>query len=334
MDKVSDRDRATLPTRDGATDVSYVIPVYNEEEALGPLAEAMARLIDRLEPDLRVEVLLVDDGSSDSSWRQIEALAEGDGHFAGVRLARNFGHQAALTCGYHLARGRAVICLDADLQDPPEVTLEMIDAWRAGADIVYGVRTSRAGESWFKLATANLFYWLLERLAAPSVPRNCGDFRLLSRRAVDALDRMPERHRYLRGMVGWIGLETATVEYQRQPRVAGRTKFPFWKMMRFATDGIVSMSSTPLSLAYVMAAAAAVPFLLYLLYNVLLWWLWDVEMVPGWSSLILSITAFGSAILFFLGLLGEYVGRIYEEIKRRPLYLVRDRTGEEASSDG
>jgi dolichol-phosphate mannosyltransferase len=306
-------------------DISFVVPVYNEEECLPFLYQGLLAVIKRLEPRYAVEVLLVDDGSTDSSWELIESISQEYKALAGLRLSRNFGHQVALSCGYHFARGRAVISIDADLQDPPAVALEMIQKWEEGADVVYAVRTTREGESWFKLATARLFYRLLRRLASSREPFDAGDFRLLSRRALEALNRMPERHRYVRGMVGWIGFQTATVEYARQPRAAGKTKYPLWKMMRLATDAIVSMSFTPLRLAYVMAALVALPFLAYLVYNLLLWMIWDVEMVKGWPSMILAITAFGSAILFVLGLMGEYVGRIYEESKRRPLFLVADK---------
>ncbi len=310
-----------------SVDVSYVIPVYNEAEGLPALFAAMEALIADLAGRYSVEVLCIDDGSRDASWSLIEQAAARMPQVAGVRLSRNFGHQVALTCGYRLARGRAVISMDADLQDPPEVSLEMIEAWEAGADVVYAVRTARHGETCFKRATADLFYRLFERLGRPvSVPRNCGDFRLLSRRALEALNALPERHRYLRGLVGWIGLETAQVRYERPPRTAGRTKFPFLRMLRFATDGIVSMSSSPLRLAYVMALLASLPFLGYLLFNLVQWLVFDVEMVKGWPSLILSVITFGTCILIFMGLLGEYVGRIYDEVKRRPLYLVAERT--------
>jgi dolichol-phosphate mannosyltransferase len=312
-------------------DVSFVVPIYNEEECLPFLYQEMHAVIAGLETRYGVEVLLVDDGSSDGSWELIESINRKSKAFAGLRLARNFGHQVALSCGYHFARGRAVISIDADLQDPPEVALEMIEKWEEGADVVYAVRTTREGESWFKLATARFFYRLLRRLASSREPFDAGDFRLLSRRALQALNRMPERHRYVRGMVGWIGFRTATVEYARRPRLAGATKYPLWKMVRLASDAIVSMSFTPLRLAYVMAGLVALPFLAYLVYNLLLWLIWDVEMVKGWPSMILAITAFGSAILFVLGLMGEYVGRIYEESKRRPLFLVADRVPRDTS---
>ena len=310
-----------------AVDVSFVIPVYNEAESLPPLTDELERIIGQLAETYSVEILFVDDGSRDGSWSFIEATAARLPQVAGVRLSRNFGHQIALTCGYHFARGRAVISMDADLQDPPEVSLRMLEAWEGGADIVYAVRTVRRGETWFKRATADVFYRLIERLRGPgNEPRNSADFRLLSRRALEALNAMPERHRYLRGLVGWIGLESATVEYERPPRIAGSTKYSFWKMLRFATDAIVSMSSSPLRLAYLMAVLASLPFLAYLGYNHIAWLHFDAEMVKGWTSLIHSVIVFGTSILLFMGLLGEYIGRIYDEVKHRPLYLVAERT--------
>ena len=316
-----DRDTET------AIDISYVIPIYDEAEGLPDLLAALEDLLGELGAKYSVEVLFVDDGSRDHSWSLIEAAARRSPQLAGVRLSRNFGHQVALTCGYRLARGRAVISMDADLQDPPEVSLRMIAEWQGGADIVYAVRTARHGETWFKRATARGFYWLIDQLRGTgSAPRNSADFRLLSRRALEALNTLPECHRYVRGLVGWIGLRTATVHYQRQPRRAGSTKYPLWKMLRFATDAIVSMSSRPLRLAYAMALMASAPFLGYLGYTFLKWLVYDVEMVKGWSSLILSVITFGTCILLFMGLLGEYVGRIYDEVKRRPLYLIAERT--------
>ncbi len=318
---------ASTSTDSAPVDVSYVIPVYNEARSLPLLTAELEKLLDHLADSYSVEILFIDDGSRDRSWSLIEATAARLPQVAGVRLSRNFGHQIALTCGYHFARGRAVISMDADLQDPPEVSLQMIEAWEDGADIVYAVRTARHGDTWFKRATAGAFYRLIERLRGPgNEPRNCADFRLLSRRALEALNALPERHRYLRGLVGWIGLRSTTVEYERPPRVAGSTKYPFWKMLRFATDAIVSMSSSPLRLAYFLAVLASLPFLGYLTYNLPMWLFFDVEMVKGWPSLILSVITFGTCILVFMGLLGEYVGRIYDEVKGRPLYLVAERT--------
>ena len=309
-----------------ALDISYVIPIYNEAESFAHLVAAMQDALGRVKPGYACEVILIDDGSKDGSWPLIEQAAKADSRFCGIRLSRNFGHQVALTCGYQFARGRAIICLDADLQDPPDVTLRMIDEWERGADVVFAVRAAREGETWFKLATANMFYWLIEHIGQVHVPRNSGDFRLLSRRALDALNALPERHRYIRGLVGWVGFSTATIAYERHARAAGVTKYPFKKMLKFATDAIVSMSFAPLRMAYTLAIVLTVPFFLYLAYNLVLWARGDRTIERGWSSTILAIIVFGAANLFFIGIMGEYVGRIYEEVKHRPLYLVQQTT--------
>ena len=313
--------------------ISYVIPIYNEEDALPHLTSALTDFLEKGEFTEEVEVVLVDDGSVDQSWPMIADLATRDPRFVAARLSRNFGHQFALTAGYALAQGDAIICMDADMQDPLEVTAEFIRKWRAGYDIVYGVRKKRDGETLFKRASASFFYKLLVVLGDSRAPQNSGDFRLLSRRALDALNRLPERHRYIRGLVGWIGLKSTVVEFDRGPRVAGSTKYPFRKMARFATDAIVSMSTTPLRFSYYLAIATSAVFLGYLMITVIKSLFFGVQMVPGWSSLIASIVAFGALNLFCLGLIGEYVGRIYEEVKRRPLYLM-DEVIRDGKSDG
>jgi dolichol-phosphate mannosyltransferase len=312
--------------RPDTPDISYVIPVYNEEQALPALFAALEDVLGEVAQTHSVEVILVDDGSRDQSWELIAARAASDPRYHGIRLSRNFGHQVALSCGYHFARGAAVISMDADLQDPPAVTLRMIAEWEQGADIVFAVRARRAGETWFKLMTARLFYWLIEHLGDVSVPRDSGDFRLLSRRALDALNTLPERHRYIRGLAGWVGYRTATLTYQRDARVAGTTKYPFKRMLRLAIDAIVSMSFTPLRLAYLFGIVLALPFLVYLAYNLVLLMMGSSTILKGWSSLILAVIVFGAANLMFIGIMGEYVGRIYEEVKRRPLYLVQEKT--------
>jgi len=317
---------AAAPLPALGVDISYVIPIYNEEESLAQLVTALQDMLTQAGPKYSVEVLLVDDGSRDKSWELIEQAAHADARMCGIRLSRNFGHQVALTCGYHFARGRAVICLDADLQDPPEVSLRMIKAWEEGADIVFAVRAERRGETSFKLATASLFYWLIEQIGNVKVPRNSGDFRLLSRRALNALNELPERHRYIRGLVGWVGFKTATITYERHARVAGVTKYPLAKMVKFATDAVVSMSVTPLRMAYLLAIGLSAPFLLYMLYSFVLWAIGSKQIEHGWPSTIFAIIVFGAANLFFIGILGEYVGRIYEEAKNRPLYVVQETT--------
>jgi dolichol-phosphate mannosyltransferase len=303
---------------------SFVIPIYNEEEALPYLFREISAFLEQEILRDCSEVILVDDGSKDASWSMIADKAAEDNRFVAIRLSRNFGHQFALTAGYAFSSGEAIICLDADLQDPLPVTLEFIKKWQEGYDVVFGVRAERKGESFFKITTAHLFYKLISSLGDTRAPQNSGDFRLLSRRALDALNRLPECHRYLRGLVGWIGLRTTSVEFKREPRVAGRTKYPLAKMIRFASDAIVSMSSKPLKFSYYAAVFATVISLGYLFYALLKSVLMGVNMVPGWSSLIVSIVTFGALNLICLGLIGEYLGRIYEEVKRRPLFLIEE----------
>jgi polyisoprenyl-phosphate glycosyltransferase len=302
--------------------ISIVVPCYNEVTVFPYLQKELSELADRIVQDYDVEIILVDDGSCDATWEKICAFSAVDSRVRGVALSRNFGHQAALTCGYDLATGDAVVCLDADLQDPPEVVLEMIRRWREGADVVYGVRTIRDGETAFKRWTAKLFYRLLRAMGAKYVREDAGDFRLLSRRSLDALQKMREEHRFIRGMVGWIGFRVAEVAYERKARVAGMTKYPFRKMLLFALNAIVSFSAFPLRLAYVMAFGLSAMLMSYLVYTFYRHMFYHAELVLGWTSLILSIMAFGAMNLFCLGIIGEYVGRIYEQSKQRPLYLI------------
>jgi glycosyltransferase involved in cell wall biosynthesis len=306
--------------------VSIVVPCYNEADVFPHLQQALSQLADTVGQDHDVEIILVDDGSRDATWKKICAFSALDSRVRGLSLSRNFGHQAALTCGYDVATGDAVVCMDADLQDPPEVILEMIRLWREGADVVYGVRASREGETTFKLWTAKLFYRLIRAMGAEYVRADAGDFRLLSRRGVEALKKMREEHRFIRGMVGWIGFRVAEVSYVRTARVAGITKYPFRKMLLFALNAIVSFSSFPLRLAYIMAFGLSAVLMSYLVYTFCMYAFYRVELVPGWTSLILSVMAFGAMNLFCLGIIGEYVGRIYEQSKQRPLYLIGEDT--------
>ncbi|MCX5661632.1 MAG: glycosyltransferase [Planctomycetota bacterium] len=306
--------------------VSLVVPCYNEEPAIPHLRRELTALADALvnQHGCECEILLVDDGSRDRTWEHIRAFTADDARVRGARLSRNFGHQAALTCGYDLASGDVIICLDADLQDPPNVVPEMIAKWRAGADVVYAIRKARQGETAFKLFTASLFYKLIRKLSAADIRENSGDFRLMSRRSLDALNRLRERQRFIRGMVGWVGYRTDEVHYERLERVAGVTKYPFRKMLLLAADAIVSFSRFPLKLAYWCAFSLSGLFLAYLLVSLVRYFAFNTQMVPGWPSLIATIIAFGAANLLCVGLLGEYVGRIYEEIKQRPIYLLQE----------
>ena len=303
--------------------LSIVVPCYHEADGLPILENRLASALDALESDrLTIELIIVDDGSRDGTWQAIVAWAARDHRVRGVRLSRNFGHQAALTCGYDLARGDAVVCLDADLQDPPELIPDMVARWRQGFDVVLAVRRRRDGESAFKLWTAAIFYRLLRALGAGYVRADSGDFRLMSRQSLTALNSMREQHRFIRGMVGWIGFNTTEIFYDRDARHAGRTHYPLRKMLRLALDAMVSFSSAPLRLAYLLSGVLMLITLGYLAYVLMVHFVWDISLVPGWTSLLLAIIGFGAMNLFCLGLMGEYVGRIYEQVKHRPVYFV------------
>jgi dolichol-phosphate mannosyltransferase len=271
-----------------------------------------------------LEILYVDDGSADTSWEKISELAARDERVQGVRFARNFGHQAALTAGVDAARGRAVVIIDGDMQDPPEVIPEMVDRWHEGFEVVYGQRENREGETWFKLVTASAFYRILRGITNVDIPVDTGDFRLMGPRAVAAFRAMPERNRFIRGLVSWIGFPQTAVMYQRQARQGGETKFPVRKMARFALDGITSFSFFPLRLATWTGFGVSIFAFLYIVVVLVLKatgvsWL-------GYTSLMASILFLGGVQLLMIGIMGEYLARIFDEVKRRPLYLVGDRT--------
>jgi polyisoprenyl-phosphate glycosyltransferase len=306
--------------------ISVIVPVYNEELVLPLFHERMTQVIDGLQ-HYDFKVILIDDGSRDNSWKIISRISETDPRFSGVRLSRNFGHQAAISCGYELARGDAVVSIDSDLQDPPEVIPDLIRRWEAGDRVVLAVRRSREGETRLKLWTAIIYYKIISKMSETDSPEASGDFRLLDRAAVDALNRMTETHRYIRGLVGWLGFRRGAVEYDRAPRQAGSTKYPLMRMIRLAMDGLISLSFIPLRAAYIAAFILMTPFLLYLFYNFILYTFFGVVMVPGWPSLILAVILFGSCNLIVLGILGEYVGRIYTEVKKRPIFLVQEYCG-------
>jgi polyisoprenyl-phosphate glycosyltransferase len=299
--------------------VSVVAPVYNEEATID---EFYARVCEALK-GLAFELVLVDDGSSDGSPLSLERLAETDPRVRTVHLSRNFGHQTALTAGLDHASGDAVVMLDADLQDPPELIPTMLDHWRAGCDVVYAVREQRDGESHFKLSTARWFYRLFDKLAQVELQHNSGDFRLLDRRALNALLSMRERNRFLRGMTVWVGYTQAAVPYHRDPRYAGETKYTLSKMVRFSLDAISSFSHRPLQLAtlfgFVISTLAFIAIPIVVILRIL------GSYLPGFSALTILVLLLGGIELIAIGIIGEYVGRIYDEVKGRPLYLVRAR---------
>ena len=308
-------------------ELSVVVPAFNEEANVETMHRRLVAALDDVVESL--EILFIDDGSSDATWSRVRDLAASDGRVRGIRFARNFGHQAALTAGVDAANGRAVVIIDADLQDPPEVIPEMVARWREGFEVVYGQREEREGETWFKLATAALFYRILRGITNVDIPVDTGDFRLMGPRAVSAFRALPERNRFIRGLVSWIGFPQTAVRYRRQARSQGATKFPVRKMLRFALDGITSFSYFPLRLATWTGFAVSVFAFLYILVVLVLKaagisWL-------GYTSLMASILFLGGVQLLMIGIMGEYLGRIFDEVKRRPLYLVGERTDGEGA---
>ncbi|NNF37588.1 MAG: glycosyltransferase family 2 protein [Gemmatimonadetes bacterium] len=303
--------------RDGV--VSVVVPVFNEEANIQPLYERMDQVARRLAP-LDLELLFVDDGSTDDSVPRMSALAEKDPRVRVIKLARNFGHQLAITAGLDHAQGDCVIVIDADLQDPPEVIPRMVERWQDGFDVVYGVRERRDGEGAMKRWTAKVFYRLLRRMTKVEIPVDVGDFRLLSRRAAAELRGMREQDRFVRGLVSWIGLRQTGVEYVREARHAGETKYPYRRMLKFALDGITSFSIVPLRLATWLGYAASGFAFVYLLSVFVQKWMGAT--VEGWATIMVAMLFLGGIQLICLGIMGEYIGRIFTEIKGRPLYVV------------
>jgi dolichol-phosphate mannosyltransferase len=308
--------------------LSVVIPCMNEEEVLRETNRRLTAVLEQA--PVNFELIYVDDGSTDSTPNLLRELQTEDHRIRVIRLSRNFGHQIAITAGIEHACGNAVVIIDADLQDPPEVILEFLGKWMDGYDVVYGVRTERDGESAFKLWTARVFYRLLGRLSDTSMPVDTGDFRLMDRRVVDALITMPERDRFVRGMVSWLGFSQVAVPYHRASRAAGSTKFSLFKMVRFALDGIFSFSILPLRLATWTGFAASGVAVLAILIVLLDTFLRVPGLVKGWSSTVIAVLFIGGVQLICTGIIGEYIGRIYGESKRRPLYIVRERMGFEA----
>lgn len=301
---------------------SIIAPIYNEKDNLPELHRRVSAVLNSTgEP---WELLLVDDGSEDGSTAEIRALAEGDEHVRPIIFARNFGHQLAVTAGMDYSRGQAIVIIDSDLQDPPEVILDMIAKWKEGYEVVYAVREEREGESWFKEATASLFYRFINRITSVPIPVDTGDFRLMDRKVVDVLNRMREHHRFIRGMSVWVGFKQTGVKYRRAARFAGSTKYPLRKMVRFASDAITGFSYLPLQLAtYLGFISAGISILaIPVVIAIRLWG--SHEPLLGQATTLIVVLFLGGVQLISLGILGEYIGRLYEESKGRPLYVVRE----------
>ncbi|SLN72504.1 hypothetical protein ROJ8625_03842 [Roseivivax jejudonensis] len=312
--------------------LSIVVPCMNEEASIPALVERLSQVVAPWRT--QAEIILVDDGSTDATWEEIERARATCPNLVGLRLSANRGHQVALTAGLEAARGERIFMLDADLQDPPELLPDMMSMMDRGYDVVYGQRARREGETAFKRATAHVFYRALNAMSDVDIPRDTGDFRLVSRRALDAVLAMPERARFVRGMFAWAGFRQIGLAYTRSAREAGETKYPLRKMVRLATDAMTAFSTKPLRLATrlsFLSLAVAGLMMVYVLYSLVVY-----QTAPGWASIVLAIAAFSGVQLLTLGILGEYVGRLYLEAKGRPLYFVDEDTragAERAAAD-
>ena len=310
----------------GLVEISIVSPVYNEEAGIGAFYRELKRVC--VESRIDHEIVFVDDGSSDETFTELSRVRREDAeHVRVIRFSRNFGHQLAITAGLRAARGRAVVVLDSDLQDPPSLIPEFIRRWRDGHEVVYGQRTQRKGETWFKTWTAHAFYRLIRVLTKIDIPADSGDFYLLDRKVVDVINAMEEHHRFLRGLVAWVGFRRSAVGYVRDVRLSGATKFGLGKMISFAFDAIVSFSFFPLRLAFLAGAAISFVAFLGILATVYVK-VFTQNTVSGWASLMIVILFLGGIQLLSIGLFGEYVARIGNDVKRRPLYVVREDLGE------
>ncbi len=304
--------------------ISIVTPVLNEEKILDKFYTRVLSTFQAIATDF--EILFIDDGSTDQSWKKIQELHLKDSRVRGIRFSRNFGYQPAMSAGLDHACGDAIVIIDSDLQDPPELIPQLMGKWQEGYDIVYAVRKKREGETIFKKATAAGFYRTIRSMSQMDIPLDTGDYRLVSRKVVDALQSLPEKVRFIRGLTTWIGFSQVGVLYEREKRSAGETKFKLAKMVKFAFDGITSFSTLPLTIAtYLGLITTAVAFLV-LIYAVSVRF-FNVDTVPGWTSVIVSVLFVGGVQLITLGILGEYIGRIYQEVKNRPLYLAKEKLG-------
>jgi len=302
--------------------LSIVVPVYNEEKVLHAFHAKASEALSIIEDRFAIEFVFVDDGSRDDSFRIMSELSKRDARIKPLKLSRNFGHQIAVTAGLDHAAGDIVVIIDADLQDPPEVILQMIEKWENGYAVVYGIRNRRKGESLFKLVTAKAFYRLIGKLSDTRMPLDTGDFRLMDREVVNALKSMREESRYIRGMVSWVGFHQCGVTYDRDPRYAGKTKYTLRKMLRFALNGITSFSEKPLILSGWIGLGVTMFGALLMLHILIGKLINPQSTVSGWASLMGVVIFFGGIQLLSLGILGQYVGRIYREVKRRPLYFL------------
>ena len=300
---------------------SIVVPAYNEQEVLEETYKRLTEVMEQTKENY--EIIFINDGSRDRTYEIAEEICKKDKHIKLINFSRNFGHQIAVTAGMKYSSGQAIVIIDADLQDPPRVILEMIQKWKEGYDVVYGQRLKREGETFFKKFTAKCFYRFLNKMTSMQIPVDTGDFRLMDRKVCDVMNSIREKNRYVRGLVTWVGFKQTAVEYKRESRFAGETKYPLKKMIKLATDAILSFSYKPLRLAGLVGGALSVCSFIYLIV-VIIQKLFTNTTQPGWASLFAIILFFNGVSLILHSITGEYVGRIYEETKNRPLYIVRD----------
>ena len=301
--------------------ISIVIPMYFEEVVAQECYERIKKVLTNLE-NYEYEIIFINDGSKDRTLEILEEIAKNDINVKVISFSRNFGHQAAVTAGLKTVTGDAIVIIDADLQDPPELIPEMLKLWEQGNEVIYGKRKKRKGESVFKLLTAKMFYTMLNSLSDIEIPKDTGDFRLVDRKVVNTINSMPEHNKFLRGLFSWVGYNQYEYEYERQERFAGKTKYPLKKMFKLASDGIIGFSSKPLKMVGELGAFSILISIIILIYSVLSFaFKWN-KLTPGWASIMVTVTFFSGIILISLWMIGEYIGRIYDESKKRPEYIV------------
>ncbi len=315
---------------DRSIEISVVVPLYNEEENIDYLFTRLLSVLDKLKTSY--EIVCVNDGSKDNTLKQLIEHHQENPVIKVINLSRNFGKEIALTAGIDYANGAAIVPIDADLQDPPELIEELVAKWREGYDVVYATRRSRQGETWLKRFTADAFYKTIGKMTSITIPPNTGDFRLLDRKVVEAIKKIPERTRFMKGLFAWVGYKQTSVMFDREPRAAGTTTWNYWKLWNFAIDGITSFSFVPLKIWSYIGLFISFISLLYASFLVIRTLILGID-VPGYASLMVAVLFFGGIQLITLGVIGEYLGRVYEEVKGRPLYFVRESYGFETKSN-
>ncbi|MDJ0533267.1 MAG: glycosyltransferase family 2 protein [Xenococcaceae cyanobacterium MO_207.B15] len=315
---------------DRSIEISVVVPLYNEEENIDYLFTRLLSVLDKLKTSY--EIVCVNDGSKDNTLKQLIEHHQENPVIKVINLSRNFGKEIALTAGIDYANGAAIVPIDADLQDPPELIEELVAKWREGYDVVYATRRSRQGETWLKRFTADAFYKTIGKMTSITIPPNTGDFRLLDRKVVEAIKKIPERTRFMKGLFAWVGYKQTSVMFDREPRAAGTTTWNYWKLWNFAIDGITSFSFVPLKIWSYVGLFISFLSLLYASFLVIRTLIFGID-VPGYASLMVAVLFFGGVQLITLGVIGEYLGRVYEEVKGRPLYFVRESYGFENKSN-